>query len=1397
MPTQSEHDPGARQLIFSLNGRPIRVSDPDPKMLLIEFLRSKQIGLTGTKLSCGEGGCGACAVVLSRLDPHTRKAHHMAVNSCLRPLCSLDGMLVTTIEGLGNTRTGLDRIQARIAEMNGSQCGFCTPGMVMNAFSLLQSVPAPSQQAVEDHLDGHICRCTGYRPILQALRTFAVDRNDSESNRSSFECKPTADAPELSKKHPQFHHGLFTRATSGHHDNPHGYRQNVETVDHKLRAPSIRFPEALYKRALSVPRLEFRRNGSLWLRPNSLDEVLEIKNSFAGQDLKLVVGNTSAGIYKNQPAEILVDISGVPDLLNLIVTEDGMHIGAAVSLQEIITFTARSDALLTDPLNTSGFRAFGTHLQNVANLEVRSVASIGGNIAMTRANENTDDPFPSDVDTILTALGAHVTVASKKYTDNTRTFGIEELPSPRSLPSDAVIVSFSVPLTGAGEHVQTYKVASRQQNAHAIVNAGFRVRIDSERVTNSTIALGGIDRRTFRATKSENLLIGQPWNDKTLEKALRVLGDEIKQHLFPFADSLLLPDEYRISLGKQLFYKFFVSVANKIAPSTVSDVVRSAGVKQIRPLSRGEQEFRVDTQERPVGEPLINRNAYLQASGEALYTQDVPLPNRGLNGAVVLSRNARARFSFPGGLKPFLKKLQVKFPFVKSFVTSVDVPGQNVQGLGGDECIFASDEVSYYGQLIGIVLAVKANEAAMAARWIEGQIKYSGIQGQKAVFEIEDALNEPDGQGVFKNNKFITVIPELVRAGSDENWLVNPTTPIGGGKIVRGTQRCAGQAHFYMETQTCIAIPDERRTIQLHTSTQSPATDQSMVAMAIGIPVAQVQAEVRRIGGGFGGKQFRSGFISAATAVAAWVVSLPVRVSLTRNEDMALVGKRHPFLGEYAVSVNDEGLIQAMRLDLVSNGGCSLDCSFPVMNLAQQHADCCYFVPTFKTTGKVARTNNASNTAMRTFGVVQTTLIVEEALERTAHELQLSPEDLRKKNFYETSSKDRFQRTHYGQALKYCNLTEVWDALIRKSQFNDREKTVRQFNREHRWRKRGISVVPLKFGMGFQPRMMDQATALVNIYATDGSVLLQHGGVEMGQGLHTKMLQIAAESLGIPMEWIVMGDTWTGSIPNAIATAASTASDLNGGAIRKACTDIRRRLEQFCIDKEIKGWRDNWQQLWPMIVAKAYQERINLNSQAHYKVPFIGDIEFPHQYGRAFHYFTYSASCSEVEIDVLTGETTIVRADILYDAGNSLNPCIDIGQLEGGFVQGCGLMLTEDLIYRKDGSLLSNGTWNYKPPCSKSIPVDFRVGLHYGSRHDPVTGEALDFAAVLGSKGIGEPGLVLSTSVFFAVKHAIHAARSDMGLSDWFEMPAPATVSRVQQYCSTRDSSLRLNSASR
>jgi xanthine dehydrogenase/oxidase len=526
--------------------------------------------------------------------------------------------------------------------------------------------------------------------------------------------------------------------------------------------------------------------------------------------------------------------------------------------------------------------------------------------------------------------------------------------------------------------------------------------------------------------------------------------------------------------------------------------------------------------------------------------------------------------------------------------------------------------------------------------------------------------------------------------------------------------------------------------------------------------------------------------------VAARKARRPVKLVLTRNQDMATIGKRHPFRGTFAASYTPEGRIQAMRLDLVSNGGCTYDASFPIMDLAQQNGDNCYFVPTYRTTGTVARTNLASNTAMRSFGTIQSVLCLEEAIERIAHATGKLPEDVRKLNLYQTATATSWQHTHFGQELKYCNVAVIFDHLRQHCEFDRRQAEVEDFNARNRWRKRGLSLIPFKYGIGYQPRSMEQGSAYVSIYAADGTVLVQHGGVEVGQGIHTKMAQIAAQELGIPMSLIRIGDTWTGAAPNSEPTAASSGSDLFGSAVKLACSILRDRLQLYCEYSGTPTWQGAGPAQWAAVVAGAFGARVDLQAEATYKEPYIGDLGYTHQYGRAFLYFTYSAACSEVEIDVLTGETTIRQTDILFDNGQSLNPCLDTGQIEGGFVQGTGLMLTEQMMYTADGALYSDGTWDYKPPGTKSIPIVFNVRLHQTQRYHAVTGLPLDYASVNGSKGLGEPPLVLAATVFFAVKHAIVAARRDQGDLTWPELIAPATPGRVQQAIRPSNESLRL-----
>ncbi|HKS28347.1 MAG TPA: molybdopterin cofactor-binding domain-containing protein [Pyrinomonadaceae bacterium] len=1363
--TQSSSDNGnsiplenaSSSISFYVNNEQVTIENPEPTELLIDFLRYGSLGLTGTKLSCGEGGCGACTVMLSRYDAERGEVVDRAINACLRPVCSLDGMMVTTTEGIGSTKQEMDPVQYAIAAYNGSQCGFCTPGFVMNMFTMLRNEPKPTQKEVEDRFDGHICRCTGFRPILQAMKSFARDYKEHNTYYTNHPCVP-AD----------------------------GVREAGEES-------KVVFPKALLEKAKNPRPLYFEGHGYKWFRPLTLAEVQSLKERYDdGQgNFKLVVGNTSIGIYKIDVSNphILVDVSAIPELLGFSEDKDGFQVGAANTLQELIEYLDKTIARMK-PEHTRGLTAMRRHILDVANLQVRNVGSIAGNIMMTRAQAETDSPFPSDIYMVFATLGVTITLASREFKGGRQTFEILELPAPQDLPKDAVAVSFHIPFTRSDEYVQTYKVAARSQNSHAIVNAGFRVAIGRKgEILNMVVCYGGLAPMTLRMTKTEDYMKGRKWDEETLSGALNILAKEVAARIKPMPGVQFLPAGYRESLTETLLYKFFLNIADELFPNEVQKVNRSGGEIYERPLSGGTQHVEVYPDEAPVGEPILRTTAFQQATGEMKYTQDLPLPPHGLEAAVVLSTKANASFGYRRDVKGISAHLAEKFPGVRAYISREDVPASNLTGLGGDDPIFADKEVIYYGQAIGIVVASDPWVAQTAARYVQDElITYPKVA--KPVLTIDEALAEPDNEGIFKDQPENNHIPLIVRPGSDQKWLKNPDKPMKGCAVISGEQRTSPQAHFYMETQTCLAIPGEQDNMIVYSSTQQSAQVQSSISGALGIPSSSVQVYVRPLGGGFGGKQFRAGIVAPMAAVASWVLNRPVRLALDRNTDMAVVGKRHPFKGKYSVAFDKKGMLHGLKFELTSDGGCTYDCSFPVHDLAMQNVDNSYYVPTFETRGDVARTNNASNTAFRSFGTVQAILIGEEAIERVAHELGMTPEEVRYRNLYETSRGRSFQRTPYMQALKPCYIRQIWDTLWESSDFEKRQQEVERFNSQNRWRKRGISMIPLKYGIGYQPRSLDQGVALVVAYASDGSVLLQHGGIDSGQGINTKMLQIAAETLGIPMEWIRIAESSTETCPNATATAASSGSDLFGGAVQLACQKLRKRLEKYCEENKVKGWRKNWQMKWKEIVSGAYNARVDLTSEALFRTPHLGNTTGDHPYGDAFYYFSYSAAATEVEIDVLTGETTILRTDILFDAGKSLNPCLDVGQVEGAFVQGAGMMTSEQLMYEETGRLYSNGTWDYKPPQSLSIPIDFRVALNASVRNRMSKQEA--GAAVLSSRALGEPPLVLATTVYFAIKHAIMSARRDQGDTSWFVMETPASVGRIQRACLVDKSALRL-----
>jgi xanthine dehydrogenase/oxidase len=517
------------------------------------------------------------------------------------------------------------------------------------------------------------------------------------------------------------------------------------------------------------------------------------------------------------------------------------------------------------------------------------------------------------------------------------------------------------------------------------------------------------------------------------------------------------------------------------------------------------------------------------------------------------------------------------------------------------------------------------------------------------------------------------------------------------------------------------------------------------------------------MGGGFGGKETRSIQLAGICAAAANKVKRPVRCMLNRDEDIITSGQRHAFLSRWKVAVNNDGKIQALDADVYANGGWTQDLSGAVVDRALSHSEGCYLIPNIHVRGRVAKTNTVSNTAFRGFGGPQGLFIAESYISEIADHLDIPVERLREINFYKPG-----ELTHFNQALEDWYVPLMYKQVQEESEYSRRREEVTEFNKTHKWNKRGLAIVPTKFGISFTAIFLNQAGALVHIYH-DGSILLAHGGTEMGQGLHTKMIMIAAEALKVPQESVFISETATNTVANTSSTAASASSDLNGYAIFNACKQLNERLEPY---------RQN---LGPDATMKelahaAYFDRVNLSAQGFYKTPDIGYVWGPNT-GRMFFYFTQGVTAAEVEIDTLTGDWTCLRADIKMDVGRSINPAIDYGQIEGAFVQGQGLFTTEEMLWhRASGQIFTKGPGAYKIPGFRDIPQEFNVSLLKDVNWE-------NLRTIQRSRGVGEPPLFMGSAVFFAIRDALKAARKEFGEESVLSLYSPATVERIRTSC--------------
>uniref|UniRef100_A0A670YA53 Aldehyde oxidase 1 n=1 Tax=Pseudonaja textilis TaxID=8673 RepID=A0A670YA53_PSETE len=1165
--------------------------------IIVSFLNNTSVSvhLTGTKYGCGIGGCGACTVMISTYNPETKKIHHYPANSCLLPLCSIHGAAITTVEGVGTTKTKLNPIQERLAKCFGSQCGFCTPGMVMSMYSLLRNHPEPSMEQIVASLDGRL-------PFFKKLFFLF-----------SCLCKPEKFSP------------------------------RDLTQDYIFPPELMRMAEETRGKTLV-----FNGKRTTWISPSSLKELLQLKATYP--QAPLVIGNTCVGLDRKLLEvyyPIFLHPIRVPELHVTSIEENGILIGAATRFAQL------RDLLLSivSELPMEKTKIYCTllkQLRTLAGEQIRSLASLGGHIVSRGSTW--------DLNPVLAAGKAILYLASEGKYKN--------------------------------EFISAFRQADRRRNALSVTNSAMKVLFQSgtDVIQDLTILYGGIDCTTVSARNS----CQKNWNEQMLNEACQLILEEIT--LSPSAPGGKV--EYRRTMLISFFFRFYLKVLHDLKNMvnnrlSVHPNVFSKAISMIKlPCVDHPQQPPQD----PVGRPIKHESGIKHATGEAVYVDDMEPAEGQLYMAVVTSTRAH------GAKNMFYTFIEINCIVFKSHAVSM---------------VWVFVQVIFIGHIICGVVATSFECAKQAAKKVK--IDYQDLE---VILTIEVNIWETFSILIF----ILLVLLFLI-----------------------GEVHIGGQEHFYLETSSVCVIPrKEDNTMDIYVSTQD-----NMVASVLDVQSNKIMCHTKRVGGAFGGKTTKPPFFAAAAAVAAKKTGCPVRFILERQDDMLIVGGRHPLYGKYKVGFMKDGKIKAVDLLIFINGGCTPDESEMYVVLKSFNA---YDIPNFRSQGWACKTNLPSNTSFRGFGFAQSALSVEMWIAAVADCLDLPPDKVREMNLYKTISE-----TPYKEKVDARNLLACWKECLKKSDYYIRKEAAEEFNKQNYWKKKGIAIIPMLFSVGYN------AAALVHIYI-DGSVLLSHGGCEMGQGINTKMLQVASHELKIPLSYIHQYERTTVTIPNAIVTAGSISTDVNGKAVQNACQILRKRLEPI-IKKNSKGKWEDW--------VAAYEESISLSATGFFK-GYVVNMDWEKGEGHAFPYFIFGASCSEVEIDCLTGDHKNLRTDIVIDGSFSINPGIDIGQVEGGFIQGLGLYTSEEIKFSPEGQQYTLGPDTYKIPGLCDIPEDLRTYLLPNSRN-PI--------AIYSSRGLGESGVFLGSSIFFAIRDAVGTARKERGLNSVFTLDSPLNVERIRMAC--------------
>jgi xanthine dehydrogenase large subunit len=1053
-----------------------------------------------------------------------------------------------------------------------------------------------------------------------------------------------------------------------------------------------------------------------FFRPTSLPGLFTLLETYP--TAQLVAGATEIGVELNKKFKafpLLISTEGVPELTRITATTEAWHIGAGATLTNV------------EEVLGGEYPSIAKMLRVFAARQIRNRATLGGNLV-------TASPIGDSAPVLLT-LDASVVLTTAK---SERTVPLADffLAYRKTVLKHGEIMREIVlprggPTRGLTRRVDFLKVSKRRELDISIVAAAFCVDLAEDgTVRKARIAYGGVAAMPMRALKAEAALVGKKLTEPTVA---HILHDTYKP-----IDDARGGAEYRRGLVVSLWEKF---VSGEQSQAQDADL----GFAQ-------DSRWPVADASRNLG----HESAVGHVTGRALYVDDTAQRRKMLDCWPVCAPHARAKI-----LRRDATKARQALG-IHGVLLAEDIPGENNTGpVRHDEPLLAQDEVLFHGQMVAWVVGESLAACRAAAALLE--VDYEPLP---PIIGLPAAI----AAGSYHTE------PHALKRGDTATALATAPTRF------EGVFEFGGQEHFYLETHAVWAEAGEEGSVLVNSSTQHPSEIQAIVAEVLHLARHKVVVQAPRMGGGFGGKETQGNGFAALVALAAVKTGRPVRVQLDRDMDMKLTGKRHPFHARFSIGHDNDGRLLAAQVELVSDGGWSLDLSTAINDRALFHLDNAYYIPAVHFSGRVAKTNVTSHTAFRGFGGPQGMLVIEEIMDRVARQTGLPAEVVRERNLYHGTGETN--RTHYHEDIGDNRIQDIWAQVLAKAEFAKRRTDVSQWNRANPHMKRGLAVTPVKFGISFTLAHYNQAGALVHIYQ-DGSVQVSHGGTEMGQGLHTKILGVAMRELGLPAASIRMMPTSTDKVPNTSATAASSGADLNGAAVAAACVTLRERLLPVAVgllsgtvggalrpdgntattaDRGIKPLlqlgdivfengevfaRVNPAVRIPFshICAKAYAERVSLSATGFYKTPGV-KWDWVKAEGRPFHYFACGAAVAEVEVDGFSGMHRVRRVDIVHDVGDSLNPGVDRGQIEGGFVQGMGWLTREELKWDAKGRLLTHSASTYQIPAFSDAPVQFNVTL---------LPKAAQPNVVHGSKAVGEPPLMLAFSVREAIRDAVAA----------------------------------------